>query len=65
MKRYAIVDTSLCVACGACAKICPRGAIELPDGVYAKVDRKKCVGCSLCAKTCPASVITMMERENV
>ncbi len=63
MKRYASVDTSLCVSCGACMKICPRGAISIPTGIYAQVNRDACVGCGLCAKTCPATVITMMQEE--
>ena len=39
MKRYASVDTSLCVSCGACMKICPRGAISIPTGIYAQANR--------------------------
>ncbi|PPJ44654.1 4Fe-4S ferredoxin, partial [Rhizobium sp. KAs_5_22] len=27
MKRKAIVDTSMCAACGCCVKVCPMGAI--------------------------------------
>lgn len=44
-------------------KICPRGAISIPTGIYAQVNRDACVGCGLCAKTCPATVITMMQEE--
>ena len=38
-KRYAVVDAALCVACGCCAKVCPRQAITVPKGIRAEVDR--------------------------
>ena len=60
MKRKAVVDTNLCVSCGACAKVCPRGAIAVYKGMYAKVEAERCIGCGLCARTCPASVITVV-----
>ena len=62
-KKYASVDVSHCVACGACEKTCPRGAIAVFRGVVARVDAEKCVGCLLCARTCPASAIFAKERE--
>lgn len=62
MKK-AVVDERLCVGCGCCVKVCPRGAIHVPKGIYAVVEKEACVGCGLCAKTCPASVITVREKE--
>ena len=59
MKRKAIVDTSQCVACGCCVKVCPRAAISVPHGINAVIDEKLCVGCGKCAKECPASVISL------
>ncbi len=56
-KRKADVNTNLCVACGACMKVCPKIAITVYKGIYAQVDTDKCVGCGICAKTCPASII--------
>ncbi|EWM52401.1 4Fe-4S binding protein [Ruminococcus flavefaciens] len=64
MKRKAIVDTSLCVACGCCVKVCPRKAISVPHGVYAEADQKLCIGCGKCAIECPASIISLEERNN-
>lgn len=58
-KRKAVVSTKECVACGCCMKVCPRGAITVPRGVFAEINRNLCVGCGLCAKECPASVITL------
>ncbi len=31
-KRYATVDKRICVACGACEKACPLGAIKVHRG---------------------------------
>lgn len=60
-KRRAFVDSSLCVACGCCVKVCPMEAIEIWKGIMAKVDLIKCVGCGKCARECPASVIEIRE----
>lgn len=61
VKRNAIVDQSLCVACGCCVKVCPLSAIAVFHGLYAKVKPDRCVGCGKCAKECPASIITIQE----
>lgn len=62
MKKLAFPDKTVCVACGACMKVCPREAIKIHLGCYATVDNSKCIGCSLCAKTCPAGCIAVKER---
>lgn len=62
MKKLAFVDQAVCVACGACMKACPKGAISIYRGCYAVVNAEKCVGCGLCGKACPAGVITVKER---
>ena len=62
-KRVAEVDRSRCVACGACAKECPRGAVAVRRGCFAAVEPLQCVGCGKCAKICPANCITLRDRE--
>ena len=62
-KNYAKVNKKQCVACGACAKECPKEAITVWRGCYAVVDDKKCIGCGKCAGICPAGCITMRKRE--
>ena len=61
MKKSAVIDKTICVACGVCMKTCPRDAISIYKGCYAQVAEGECVGCGLCAKACPAGCITVME----
>ena len=62
MKKLAIPDRKVCVACGVCMKTCRKGAISIYCGCYAVIDDAKCVGCGLCAKACPAGCIVTRER---
>lgn len=64
MKKLAIVERKVCVACGACMKACPKDAVTVYRGCYATVDDAKCVGCGLCVKTCPAGCIETRERSD-
>lgn len=63
-KRVACFDQSVCVACGACVKECPRSAVSVFRGCHAVVDKERCVGCGKCAKICPAGCIVIRERES-
>lgn len=64
-KRYASVDKTICVACGACEKTCPLGTIKVHKGCFAKVEQDKCVGCGKCERVCPANSIKIESRENI
>ena len=46
-----VMDKSLCVNCGLCARICPTGAISPGDGLH--TDAGKCIRCAACVKDCP------------
>jgi len=60
-RKKSIILQNKCVACGCCLKVCPKGAISIPNGIYAIVDNEKCIGCGLCERACPASIIRMGE----
>ncbi len=51
-----VVDSSKCVACGACHDICAHDAPNLVDGTM-KVDWNKCAGCGRCLDVCPVKAI--------
>lgn len=61
MARKTAIVGKECVACGTCAKVCPRGAIAVRDGVAAEVDAAACIGCGKCVAACPAGVIEVVE----
>ena len=65
MKKLAVPDRKICVACGVCLKVCPKAAISVYRGCYAQVAENKCVGCGLCAKACPAGCIALKERSEI
>ena len=46
-----------CLQCGACAEVCPVGAIDPQDS--ALIDLKKCITCCACIKSCPQGARTM------
>ncbi len=52
---------SRCIACGACVRWCPSGAIEIVDDSgrrFARIDEKKCVGCGECLAFCKSKALT-------
>lgn len=68
----AIVNTAVCIGCGACAEACPNHLIDLKPAdtkifvackstAIGKVTRKVCsagcIGCKICEKKCPSGAI--------
>lgn len=51
---YPVVNPDACVACEACVKDCPAGAISLNP---LTIDYSKCIGCGKCISTCPHGAI--------
>lgn len=45
-----------CCGCGACAAICPGGALSFDVGGL-KFDKSKCSGCFKCAEVCPNGAV--------
>ena len=47
---------NLCVSCGACAQVCPNGAVvPLESGKMGR-DTEKCTHCGACTEVCPSTV---------
>jgi len=65
-----ILEGSLCISCGKCAKVCPVNAIEMivvgtnekgREIKHPKVDSKICIACSNCILDCPKDALKMDE----
>ncbi len=57
--RRPVIDTSKCIHCGLCAKVCRSAAISLVDNVP-RVNIEECEGCGVCAAACPVGAIDMV-----
>jgi len=63
-KRSIIkIDEALCDGCGACAKGCHEGALQMIDGKARIVSELYCDGLGACIGDCPVGAITIEERE--
>ncbi|MBS3942815.1 MAG: glycyl-radical enzyme activating protein [Dethiobacter sp.] len=51
-----LFDAAKCVACGACAWVCPRGALSAENPFF--VDRDRCELCMACAGVCPSGALS-------
>lgn len=58
-----MVNHEQCLGCGACASVCPQGAIKLKNG-KANIDTKKCVKCGMCMEICPALAIDIFKEKD-
>lgn len=52
-----------CIQCGACAEVCPRGAIRLTRERGIEIDRAACARCGTCADECVADAMRRIGRE--
>jgi anaerobic sulfite reductase subunit C len=50
-------DSDKCTACGACAKACPDGAIEVQEA--ALHDPERCLGCLNCSQACAEEAVAL------
>ena len=63
IRKIIRIDQERCNGCGACAKACHEGAIEIINGKAALVREHFCDGLGDCLPECPTGAISFEERE--
>ena len=63
IRRIINIDAEKCNGCGACARACHEGAIDIVDGKARLTRENYCDGMGDCLPECPTGAITFEERE--
>ena len=63
IRRIINIDDKKCNGCGACARACHEGAIDIIDGKARLTRENYCDGLGDCLPECPTGAITFEERE--
>jgi pyruvate formate lyase activating enzyme len=53
---------NLCTSCGACAEVCPDGALAYSSGSPPTIDRSLCTGCGECVTSCSYKALVLYGR---
>lgn len=56
------MDSERCTGCGACADVCPTGAIPLVNRI-ATINKDLCQDCQACVTACPQGAICLAEEK--
>jgi formate hydrogenlyase subunit 6/NADH:ubiquinone oxidoreductase subunit I len=56
---FAQYDPAYCIACGACAEICPMAALSTDENWEVNFDQTRCIGCGLCITVCPSESLKL------
>lgn len=63
LRKIIKIDKDKCNGCGACAKACHEGAIEMINGKAVLTREDYCDGLGDCLPACPVDAISFEERE--
>ena len=58
-QTYYVIDAESCRCCGACARVCPHGAVLGRAGQHDPfaIDQALCRHCGMCFRACPFGAI--------
>ena len=59
IRRIVHIDQDKCNGCGACARACHEGAIDMVDGKAKLMREHYCDGLGDCLPACPTGAITL------
>ncbi len=62
------INAVKCDGCGACATLCPSGALRIVDEAEARIiefSPAKCISCARCSEICPEHAVKMSAKTNL
>ena len=59
-RKVVFLNTTSCIQCGKCMKVCPMNIFSKSDTILPMND-ENCIQCQLCAKNCPTSSLYIHE----
>ena len=59
-RKIVFLNTTSCIQCGKCIKVCPMNIFRKNDTIVPMND-EDCIQCQLCAKNCPTGSIYINE----
>jgi thioredoxin reductase (NADPH) len=57
---HPVIDTSICIGSGACARACPEKALGVIKGKGVLINPSHCIGHGACAPSCPVGAIKLV-----
>lgn len=60
-NKIVFLDTSTCLSCDRCIKVCPMNIFQSADGKIMPAHEMNCIQCQLCAKKCPTDSLYINE----
>ena len=62
LSRYSAMritcDTSICISCGACKKVCPMD-VDMTDNTRSRINGTECILCMECVQACPKQALKL------
>lgn len=63
-SSQARVDTTKCIGCHKCVKVCAHDAQYFDENNKCHIDLKKCAGCGRCPEICPVHAISFINEDS-